>query len=151
MYTSHHALFYRGRFDAIVELNGIPTLVDWKTAKAGEIKSVEEDTALSSLYTNPVQIAAYIGAVNADPRFEHIPTIRQGAVVRAFVDGQPADVVIMNEDTIEEYYKQFLNRLNYFWWQLKNKSPTASGYISFVFNPVRLEESFSKRPQLAGA
>ncbi|KAH7727971.1 hypothetical protein AAVH_04215 [Aphelenchoides avenae] len=138
-FTNHHALFYRGKMDAIIELEGEPTLVDWKTVTSrGKTPSeAAPETELSELYANPVQLAAYIGAVNSDPEFERYPIIRQGAVIRGFEDGRPGEIVMMREEQIEEYFEKFLHRLNYFWWHLEHREPSDSGLVSFVYNPVK--------------
>uniref|UniRef100_A0A7E4VA95 PDDEXK_1 domain-containing protein n=1 Tax=Panagrellus redivivus TaxID=6233 RepID=A0A7E4VA95_PANRE len=129
---------YQGRFDAIVELDGEPTLVDWKTASAASVKS-SGDTSLENLYGNPIQIAAYINAVNTDPAWKHLPKITRGAVVLAFEDGRPAQIVKLEANDVKRYTDAFAERLNKFWYTVLNPEPgqiDVSNNVNFVYNPM---------------
>uniref|UniRef100_A0AC34RQN6 PD-(D/E)XK endonuclease-like domain-containing protein n=1 Tax=Panagrolaimus sp. JU765 TaxID=591449 RepID=A0AC34RQN6_9BILA len=99
--TTNHYYCYQGRFDAIIELDGEPTLVDWKTASAESIKSVGGENTLENQYGNPIQIVAYISAVNSDPAFENFPKIKRGAIVLTFEDGREAEILRLGEDNIQ--------------------------------------------------
>ena len=65
----HPQLNYQGYMDCVAlyrdpksEKNGRLMLIDWKTA--GKAKRSIGDT-----YDNPLQVAAYVGAFNHDPRY----------------------------------------------------------------------------------
>lgn len=78
------------------------TLVDWKTVNSISEKSRSgEEKLASDLYSNPVQIAAYVAAVNSDPRYNHLPPIKRAAVVLVYEDGRGVEVVQMGEEDIE--------------------------------------------------
>jgi hypothetical protein len=78
------------------------TLVDWKTVNSSSEKSqAYGEKSTSDLYSNPVQIAAYVAAVNAHPSFANLPPIKRAAVVLAYEDGRDVELVSMNEDDIE--------------------------------------------------
>ncbi|VDK88408.1 unnamed protein product [Onchocerca ochengi] len=97
--TSHHGLCYSGRFDAAVTYKDALFLMDWKTASLGSSK--DTCTGIEKMYNDPVQLAAYVGAVNSDPNFRMLPEIRYGAIVVAKENGSVADVVEMNSSHLE--------------------------------------------------
>uniref|UniRef100_A0A914YWN3 PD-(D/E)XK endonuclease-like domain-containing protein n=1 Tax=Panagrolaimus superbus TaxID=310955 RepID=A0A914YWN3_9BILA len=147
--TKNHYYCFQGRFDAIVEIEGEPTLVDWKTVSADSYKhnTTSKVNDLQRLYGVPLQVAAYIASVNTDPDYKTMPKIRQGAVVLAYESViedkepiiKPADVVIIRPDDLKEYYKILAEKLNSFWWKMmhpKKGDKDINGNINFVFNPA---------------
>ena len=59
--STHPALFYRAKIDSlVVDVDGAPTLVEWKT-------SSKPKTRLADTYDAPLQAAACLGAFNHDP------------------------------------------------------------------------------------
>ncbi len=78
-------------------------LVDWKTS--GKKKSCLRDT-----FDNPLQIAAYAGAVNNDERYAPL-RVNRGLIVVAYNDGRPADVIKMGEKQLMHYWKVWMERL----------------------------------------
>jgi len=98
----HPLLCYVGKFDAIIELDGELTLVDWKTVSyASERRNNDTETSLSNLYNNPMQIAAYVAAVNSDPAYRLLPPITHAAIVLAYKDGRDVEVLRMSEQDIQ--------------------------------------------------
>lgn len=82
--------------------SGELTLVDWKTINAQSEKSRSEgEKTTSDLYSNPVQIAAYVAAVNSDPAYAFLPPIKRAAVVLTYEDGRGVEIVSMGEEDIE--------------------------------------------------
>ncbi|EFO23629.2 hypothetical protein LOAG_04860 [Loa loa] len=69
--TRHHGLCYSGRFDAAVTYKDALFLMDWKTASSGSSK--DTCTGIEKMYNDPMQLAAYVGAVNSDPNFRMLP------------------------------------------------------------------------------
>ncbi|KAI6227769.1 hypothetical protein M3Y99_01216900 [Aphelenchoides fujianensis] len=131
-----HFLCYTGRFDAIVELDGELTLVDWKTVNSESTKSSSSEQKLpADLYDNPVQLAAYVASVNCSPLFCDLPLIKQAAVVLVYEDGRAVEVVKVNAEQIEHYFGEFRRRLNEFWWRMENEKPRA-GVIQLTYNPA---------------
>lgn len=107
----------------IIFFSGELTLVDWKTVNKTSGKSNSTTEKLTSdLYSNPIQIAAYVAAVNSDPAYKSFPTIKRAAIVLAYEDGRGVEVVSMNEDDIEVSYEFYLN----------NNSLFSNTLISFV-------------------
>uniref|UniRef100_A0A915DC48 PD-(D/E)XK endonuclease-like domain-containing protein n=1 Tax=Ditylenchus dipsaci TaxID=166011 RepID=A0A915DC48_9BILA len=138
-------LCYKGKFDAIIEWEGKLTLVDWKTISGASVKSHrEEESNLDDLYGNPAQVAAYVGAVNSDPAFAHLPKISQAAIVQVFEDGRTANVVHMSEDQIKDCFQDYLTSLNTFWWTVENKKLDRNGHVSFVYDPTKPEKPYEE-------
>lgn len=81
-------------------------MVDWKTINALSDKSMKGTIMRpEDLYNNPVQIAAYVAAVNSNPDGEFVKTcgdelIKQGAVILAFETGQEFQVTQLNADEL---------------------------------------------------
>lgn len=48
-------------------------LMDWKTASSGSSK--DTCTEIEKMYNDPLQLAAYVGAVNSDPNFCMLPEV----------------------------------------------------------------------------
>ncbi|KAI6213988.1 hypothetical protein M3Y94_00216100 [Aphelenchoides besseyi] len=145
----HPRLCYTGRFDAVVELDGELTLVDWKTINVDSMKSQTAEQKLpADLYDNPIQLAAYVASVNAHPDFEKLPTIKQAAVVLVYEDGRGVEVVKIDSTQIEHYFEEFRRRLNEFWWKVENEKPRA-GAIHLTFNPMISKEKKVKANKFA--
>jgi hypothetical protein len=53
------------------------------------------------LYNDPVQVAAYVAAVNSDPAYSFLPPIKRAAIVLAYEDGRKCEVIHMGEEDIE--------------------------------------------------
>uniref|UniRef100_A0AC35FBQ8 PD-(D/E)XK endonuclease-like domain-containing protein n=1 Tax=Panagrolaimus sp. PS1159 TaxID=55785 RepID=A0AC35FBQ8_9BILA len=136
--TKNHYYCFQGRFDAIIEIEGEPTLVDWKTVSSASYKHHGVND-LKRLYGVPLQVCAYIACVNTDPDYQAMPKIKQGAVVLAYEDGRPAEAVIIRQDDLKEYYKTLAEKINSFWWKMlhpRKGDKDRNGNINFVFNPA---------------
>lgn len=106
---SHPYLCYKGVTDCVLSLDGTPCLVEWKTS------STRKDT-MDALYDNPLQVAAYIGAVNFDQKFEEKNVqLGMGAVVVAYSTGEPASVLVFDTNLLRKYWTQWLRRLQQYW------------------------------------
>ncbi|XP_023941752.2 mitochondrial genome maintenance exonuclease 1 [Bicyclus anynana] len=99
----HPVLKYRGIFDAIADYEDKPTLIEWK-------KSDKARKAISATYDNPVQLAAYFGAVCNDLNYKHL-NVRDALLVIAYTDGSKADVFHLSTDKLREHWAQWLIRL----------------------------------------
>lgn len=99
----HPTLKYQGYIDccAVYKKYNL-VLVDWKTSK-------QKKKNLDSTYDNPIQLAAYIGAFNHDPRYQ--PQIDRGMLVFVYNDGTQAKVFNLTENLIQIYWEQWLERL----------------------------------------
>jgi len=129
-----------------VIFSGELTLVDWKTVSyASERRNNDTETSLSNLYNNPMQIAAYVAAVNSDPAYRLLPPITHAAIVLAYKDGRDVEVLRMSEQDIQGHFDQFCVRLNKFWWNIEN-TEESNGAIQFVYNPMSEADPIEQEP-----
>ncbi|CAD5223631.1 unnamed protein product [Bursaphelenchus okinawaensis] len=134
--VDHPYLYFRGRFDAIVEIDGDLTLVDWKTINKESAKSqATEAQTPQDLFSNPLQLAAYVSAVNCSSLYPELPTIKKAAIVLAYEDRDDVEVVKMDLESIQLHFDHFLTRINRFWWGVENKMEKG-GVVDFLYNPV---------------
>ncbi|KAI5630982.1 mitochondrial genome maintenance exonuclease 1 isoform X1 [Phthorimaea operculella] len=99
----HPILKYRGVFDAIADYEDKPCLIEWK-------KSDKPRKSLANTYDNPVQLAAYFGAVCNDLNYKHF-NVRDALLVIAYTDGSKADYYHLTTDKLREHWAQWLIRL----------------------------------------
>ncbi|XP_065346671.1 mitochondrial genome maintenance exonuclease 1-like [Cloeon dipterum] len=102
----HPTLQYRGIIDCIAEFRGEPMVIEWK-------KSDKRKPIIQYTYDAPLQMTAYIGAMNFDSSYPK--KIKQGAVVVAYTDGTPADIFVLNLDECTHYWNVWLDRLQLYW------------------------------------
>jgi len=100
----HPTLEYQGILDCLAKYNDTTVLIDWKTSE--RIKPT-----LASLFDNPLQVAAYIGAVNYDENYEPVGSISGGAVVVVYNTGYPSQVHRLQEGDLQKAWRAWLKRL----------------------------------------
>jgi len=105
--VTHPDLNYGGIVDCAAVLGDTVMLVDWKTSEKVKNK-------VSDLYDNPLQLAAYMGALNRDERYSHLGNIINGAVVVVYNSGYPATVHMFNQKEMEGYWDMWCDRLEMF-------------------------------------
>ncbi|KAG4068915.1 hypothetical protein HA402_005063 [Bradysia odoriphaga] len=94
--TVHHpVLKYKGICDCVSEVDNKLTIIEWK-------KSGRSKPTLDATYDAPLQLCAYLGAINCTPEFQG--RIRQGMVVIAYENGKQADVYKMDEVMLRNYW-----------------------------------------------
>lgn len=98
----HYDLGYAGKVDCVASYQGIPCILDWKTADAPK-GSVER------LYDGPLQLAAYCGAVN-HVYAEYDLKLRHALLVVAIAD-HPAEVFWFEPDALMERWQQWQGRV----------------------------------------
>jgi ATP-dependent exoDNAse (exonuclease V) beta subunit len=98
----HSECKYAGIYDCLGEWEGQLCLFDWKTASQPKRLEWIEDYCL--------QVAAYIAAI------EHLyqVNITQGIIAIALFD-RPAQIFYLNENILDNYWQQFLERLKLFY------------------------------------
>jgi len=102
----HYDLGYAGKVDCVASYKGVPCVVDWKTSDRPK-GSVER------LYDQPLQVAAYCGAVN-HTYTDYPLTIRSALIVVAVPD-QTAEVFWFSPDDLKHYWHQWQTRLEQFY------------------------------------
>lgn len=101
----HPVLGYHGILDCVAKYKDTTVLIDWKTSE--RIKP-----SLASLFDNPLQVAAYIGAVNYDDNYEPVGSICGGAVCVVYNTGYPAQVHTLGEKDLQKAWRAWLKRLS---------------------------------------
>jgi len=105
--VTHPDLNYGGIVDCVALLGDTVMLVDWKTSEKVKNKA-------SDLYDNPLQLAAYMGALNRDERYSHLGNLNNGAVVVVYNSGYPAMVHMFNQEEMEMYWNMWCDRVEMF-------------------------------------
>ncbi|KAJ8361475.1 hypothetical protein SKAU_G00180000 [Synaphobranchus kaupii] len=103
--VQHQSLQYLGLVDCVAQFRGKLCVIDWKTSE-------KPKPFLSSTYDNPLQVAAYIGALNNDDNYKY--QVERGLIVVAYKDGSPAHSHVMTSDLCQEYWTKWLLRLEEF-------------------------------------
>ncbi|CAL8099626.1 unnamed protein product [Orchesella dallaii] len=101
----HPQLQYCGIVDCVAEFRNRLVLIDWKTSQ-------KPKPLVSMTYDTPLQIAAYIGAINYDPKYSL--KIDDGMIVVAYEDGSSCQTFLLNSTDIGKYWKLWLQRLRRF-------------------------------------
>ncbi|OWF36264.1 mitochondrial genome maintenance exonuclease 1-like [Mizuhopecten yessoensis] len=117
--VSHQTLLYHGKFDCVAKYRDMLCVIDWKTSKKAK-------PLLSNTFDNPIQVAAYLGAINSSRLSVggEDTKIKQCALVIAYPHGDPAHVHVMDCDQVTTYWHQWLDRLEHYWvLKSNNKVP----------------------------
>ena len=101
----HYDLGYAGQVDCVVNYQGVPCILDWKTSDRPK-ESVER------LRDQPLQLAAYCGAVN-HTYSDHDLQLRSAMLVVALPD-QPAEIFWFTPQAMGDYWQRWQTRLDEF-------------------------------------
>lgn len=103
----HPDLQYQGYIDAVMYSKKRKQVIvlDWKTSK-------KTKTTLQSTFDNPLQLAAYAGALNQDERYKY--QVEGGCLVICYNDGRKATLLYMGKVHLRLAWKKWLERLNEF-------------------------------------
>lgn len=106
----HPYLHYRGIFDCLATYRGCACVIDWKT-------SSKPKPTLRDTYDYPLQMVAYIGALNqSDYLVERgIPQVNSAALVVAYENGDPAHIHFLDAAKCQYYWKKWLDKLHQYW------------------------------------
>lgn len=106
----HPYLHYRGIFDCLATYRGCACVIDWKT-------SSKPKPTLRDTYDYPLQMVAYIGALNqSDYLVERgIPQVNCAALVVAYENGDPAHIHFLDAAKCQYYWKKWLDKLHQYW------------------------------------
>ncbi|XP_016128055.1 mitochondrial genome maintenance exonuclease 1-like [Sinocyclocheilus grahami] len=100
--VNHSALRYLGIVDCVAQYRGSLCVIDWKTSE-------KPKPSLRHTYDNPLQVAAYIGALNSDHIYNY--QVENGLIVVAYKDGSPAHTHFLNSEKIMPFWEKWLLRL----------------------------------------
>lgn len=84
---------------------------EWKTSEKCKSK-------LAFTYDAPVQLCAYLGALNIDPRYDL--TVKNGRVVVAYKNGDTANIFHLTETDLRKYWLIWLKRLQEYWIRVRD-------------------------------
>ncbi|KAF3708382.1 Mitochondrial genome maintenance exonuclease 1 [Channa argus] len=127
--VQHANLNYVGIVDCVARYRGVLCVIDWKTSE-------KPKPFLSNTYDNPIQVAAYAGALNTDGNYKY--QVENGLIVVAYKDGTPAHAHQLSAELMMQYWKTWLLRLEDFTEQRssdtfsvssKNRSVTSKGKV----------------------
>ncbi|XP_029963080.1 mitochondrial genome maintenance exonuclease 1 [Salarias fasciatus] len=116
--VKHETLNYLGVVDCVARYRGVLCVIDWKTSEKAK-------PFLSNTYDNPIQVAAYAGALNNDGNYKY--QVESGLIVVAYKDGSPAHAHQLSPELMLDYWKTWLLRLEEF---TEQRSIQASGASS---------------------
>ncbi|XP_055025947.2 mitochondrial genome maintenance exonuclease 1 [Misgurnus anguillicaudatus] len=98
----HSELQYLGIVDCVAQYKDSLCVIDWKTSE-------KPKPFLHNTYDNPLQVAAYIGALNSDNNYSY--QVENGLIVVAYKDGSPAHAHFLRSDQIMAFWEKWLLRL----------------------------------------
>ncbi|XP_053189249.1 mitochondrial genome maintenance exonuclease 1 isoform X1 [Scomber japonicus] len=103
--VQHDSLGYRGIVDCVARYRGVLCVIDWKTSE-------KPKPFLGNTYDNPVQVAAYAGALNNDNNYKY--QVESGLIVVAYKDGTPAHAHQLSSELMLQYWNKWLVRFEEF-------------------------------------
>jgi genome maintenance exonuclease 1 len=102
----HYELSYAGIVDCVAIYKGIPCVCEWKTADKPK-GSVER------LYEYPLQVTAYLGAVNQ--YYQDYGVKLEHALLVVAIPELPAEVFLFEPAAVQDYWQQWVERVNEYW------------------------------------
>lgn len=102
---------YKGIVDCVAEIDNEIHIIEWKKSDRLKLSLVET-------YDAPIQLCAYLGAINASPKFNL--KINKGVVVVAYTDGSLADSYKLDSVALRKYWRAWLLRLQEYWIRYKD-------------------------------
>lgn len=87
--------------------------MEWKTSEKSK-------PTLQSTYDAPVQLCAYLGALNIDSRYDVSAT--NGYVVVAYKNGDLAHTFCLSDSDVRKYWLMWLHRLQEYWIRYRDNT-----------------------------
>ncbi|EPY90214.1 hypothetical protein CB1_000023002 [Camelus ferus] len=94
-------------------LKGKLCVIDWKTSE-------KPKPFIRNTFDNPLQVVAYVGAINHDANYSF--QVRCGLIVVAYKDGSPAHPHFMDAELCSQYWAKWLLRLEEYTKKEKNQN-----------------------------
>uniref|UniRef100_H0XND4 Mitochondrial genome maintenance exonuclease 1 n=2 Tax=Otolemur garnettii TaxID=30611 RepID=H0XND4_OTOGA len=111
--VQHETLKYSGLLDCVAEYQGKLCVIDWKTSE-------KPKPFIRNTFDNPLQVVAYMGAMNHDPNYSF--QVQCGLIVVAYKDGSPAHSHVMDAKLCSHYWAKWLLRLQEYTEKNKNEN-----------------------------
>ncbi|KAF3423089.1 hypothetical protein E2986_04703 [Frieseomelitta varia] len=102
----HPALQYKGIIDCIASYRDHTYVIGWK-------KSAQQKTSLATSFNTPIEIAAYIGAINSFNKYSF--KVNRGLIIVAYTKGEFATIHELKDDALQTAWEEWLNRLEQFY------------------------------------
>ncbi|OKH24916.1 exonuclease [Hydrococcus rivularis NIES-593] len=99
----HYDLSYAGIVDCVASYKGVPCVCEWKTAD-------KPKGSLERLFDFPLQLIAYLGAVNSS--YENFGIELDRALLVVAIPNMPAEVFWFEKAEIDFYWQQWKGRVN---------------------------------------
>ncbi|XP_014601009.1 PREDICTED: mitochondrial genome maintenance exonuclease 1-like [Polistes canadensis] len=112
-FVSHKGLCYKGKVDCIATYRGKLCVIDWK-------KSDKDKKKLNLTYDAPIQLAAYVGAINSSKSYPF--SIHYAMIVVGYTTGKPADIFFLSDHHLNEHWYRWLAKLKNYWHNVKNQN-----------------------------
>ncbi|KAM9589997.1 mitochondrial genome maintenance exonuclease 1 isoform 1-T3 [Trichechus inunguis] len=110
--VKHEGLKYVGLLDCVAKYQGKLCVIDWKTSE-------KPKPFIQNTFDNPLQVVAYIGAVNHDASYNF--QVQYGLIVVAYKNGSPAHPHFMDTELCSQYWSKWLLRLEEYTEKEKNQ------------------------------
>ena len=107
----HYQMSYSGKVDCVASYQGVPCVCEWKTAD-------KPKGSIERLYEYPLQLTAYLGAVNEYYQDYDIQ-INHALLVVAIPETE-AEVFWFEPTAVEDYWHEWEKRVAEY-WQSRNK------------------------------
>ncbi|XP_062938954.1 mitochondrial genome maintenance exonuclease 1-like [Cynocephalus volans] len=111
--VQHETLKYVGLLDCVAEYQGKLCVIDWKTSERPK-------PYIQNTYDNPLQVVAYVGAINYDANYSF--QVQCGLIVVAYKVGSPAHPHFMDAELCSHYWAKWLLRLEKYTEKEKNQN-----------------------------
>lgn len=111
--VQHETLKYVGLLDCVAEYQGKLCVIDWKTSE-------KPKPFIRNTFDNPLQLVAYVGAINHDANYSF--QVQCGLIVVAYKDGSPAHPHFMDTELCSQYWVKWLLRLEEYTKKEKNQN-----------------------------
>ena len=102
----HYDLCYAGKVDCVASYHGVPCVLDWKT-------SDRPKESIQRLYDNPIQLAAYCGAINHT--YADCGIRLTSAMIVVAIPDEDAEIFWFDASELKQYWKQWQDRLREFY------------------------------------
>ncbi len=102
----HYNLSYSGKVDCVASYQGVPCVCEWKTAD-------KPKGSIERLYEHPLQLTAYMGAVNEYYQDYGIEIAHALLVVA--IPEREAEVFWFEREAMNEYWRQWEVRVAQYW------------------------------------